>query len=95
MVSYGWCMFYNVHDAEWIILLTLKYIYIMEKIVGFLKDGWDIKLYNDVKSIDGVRRVRVGFRASKNGKIKKGDKLGYKAAQDAVDALIETIEEAE
>ena len=65
----------------------------MEKLVELVKKGWDIKVYNDVKSIDGVRRVRVGFRASKNGVIKKGDKLGYKKTEEAFDALIEKLEE--
>lgn len=76
-----------------LILFNFKKYIIMEKLIELIKKGWDIKIYNDVKLIDGVRRVRVGFRASRNGIIKKGDKLGYKQTENAFEELIEALEE--
>ena len=60
----------------------------MEELIKIIDNGWDIKIYNQIKRMDDGFVVRVCWEAENNNKRIECDWEGFKDTKEAIKDLI-------
>ena len=60
----------------------------MNKVIELIDNGWDIKIYNHPKRIDGEFVVKVCWEAKTGSEEKESVWGGFDTAKDAINDLI-------